>query len=283
MKVFITGASGFIGSYLVKELAERGDEIVCLTRDLRRMSLKTRDNVNYVEGDITKPNSFEKFFENVEVIYHLAGYVKHKPYSARVAYDINVIGTKNIYDLAKKYAVKKILYLSSAGIYHPTQNIIANEDTPLSKKFINTYAYSKYLGYIETQKYVQEGVNIISILPASVYGDGSPLFVDLLNFLVNKRIFFKTLLDKRLSMVYVDDVVQAILVAEKKSDFGETYLLSNANLEMAELLKIIEDFFDIRLYKLNVPEFFISTAITSFDLVSKILNKAPASVTPTEA
>ena len=271
MKIFITGGTGFIGSRLVKFLAERGDQITCLTRDLKNVSLPAYNNVQFIEGDILNKESYRKFLKGVDVLYHLAAFVDHHSYKKKEAYEINVLGARNIFNLAKLNKVPKVLYLSSAAIFHPMTNNIPNERSPFPKKFVNYYSYTKYLGYVQAQKFVKQGLNIVSILPTSVYGPGSPLFLSFFNFLLKRKFFFQFLLNRRLSMVYVDDVVRVLVEVEKKSKFGDLYLVGGDIISMAELIKMVEDFFNIKIKIYNTPKFLVNVSLSISDFISKIL------------
>lgn len=272
MKIFMTGGTGFIGSRLVKRISDRGDEIVCLTRDISKVSIPVHDKVNFIEGDIAQPKTYESFLPGVDYIYHLSAFARHLSFKRLEAYRVNYLGTKKIFELAELYNIP-VLYLSSAVIFHPMRESIPNERSQFPKKFVNYYSYSKYLGYLEAQNFIKKGVKIISVLPTSVYGIGSPLFSEFLYFILTKKIFFKNLLNRKLSMVYVDDVIKAIIKAEERSNFGESYLLAAKTITIKELLKRVEDFFNIHIKIYNIPKFFIKFSLNIYDLFFAAVGK----------
>lgn len=273
MNIFITGATGFVGSYLVDRLSKEGHNIMCLTRDISRISLPTNNNVQFIEGDINKPETYKVFLDGIDVIYHLAGYVRHEAYSKREAYNNNVEGSKNIFKIALEKKIEKVVYMSSAGIFHSEDESIFNEESKAPDKFINYYSYSKYLGYLEAKNFINKGLNIYIIMPVSIYGPGSPLFVDFFNFLVKKRIFFRGLLNKKISLVYIGDVIDALVKVSKASEFSREYLLTGKVLYIKEIINYIERTLKIKILILNLPIFLMTTSINFLDIVSKLLNK----------
>lgn len=273
MKVFVTGGTGFIGKYLVEKLAKRGDDVVCLTRNLSTANLPAYNNVEFVEGDILNPESYEKFLKGLDVVYYLAAFVDHDPSKKNLSYDINVKALKTFFELAEKNNVPRVVYLSSAAVYHPTRDGIPDEYSEFPKKFINHYSYTKYLGYLEVQKSIKRGLNIISILPTSIYGPGSPLFFDLMDFLYKKRIFFKNFLNNKLSLAEVNDVVSAILLAQEKSKPKESYIVSGETVSMERFISEMEKYFKIKIKKIFIPNFLISLVFFMAGFFGKILNR----------
>lgn len=273
MNIFITGATGFVGSYLVDRLSEDDHNIICLTRDISKISLPTDNNVQFIQGDINKPETYESFLDGVDVIYHLAGYVRHEAHNKEEAYNNNVKGSKNIFEIALAKKIGKVIYMSSAGIFHSEDESIFNEDSKKPDKFINYYAYSKYLGYLEAKNFIDKGLNISIIMPVSIYGPGSSLFVDFFDFLLEKRVFFKSLLDKKISLVYIDDVIDALIKVSTSSEFSREYLLTGKVLYIREMISYIEKIFKTKILIFNLPLFLMRISINFLDFVSKLLNK----------
>ncbi len=260
MKIFVTGGSGFIGRRLVEKLSQnKDDQIFCLTRDLSKISISTAENVQYLEGDITKPETYKNFLYGSDRLYHLAAYVGYGIYGRdkKEMGKINIDGTKIIFDIAKQFKIPKILYLSTAMVYHPMGEKIVVETDNFPKKHTTHYSYTKYLSFLEAQKYIKIGLPITVILPTSVYGYGSPLFSDFVKFLLKYKVFFKSLLDKRLSVVYVNDVVDAILLAEKGDYVGESFIVSSEIITIRDFIKQVEIYFKIEVKIYNLPIFIL--------------------------
>jgi len=114
---------------------------------------------------------------------------------------------------------------------------------------------------------------LITILPVSTYGEGSPLFKELLDFLYYKKVFFKCLLKRKLSLVYVNDIIEGILRAEDVAKTGEDYILSSETIIMKDLIDRVEDFYKIKIIILNFPNLLIKLGVNSISLLSKLINK----------
>src|SRR3990167_6734505 len=145
MKVLVTGGAGFIGSNLVKTLLANGEEVSIIDNFSSgfKNNLPPMSDVNFVQGDIRDSASVEKAVQGVNVIYILAASVGSKrsiedPFADA---DINVMGTLNILEAARKYHVRKIIISSSAGIFGELKTLPIDEDHAVEPR--TPYACSK--------------------------------------------------------------------------------------------------------------------------------------------
>ena len=165
MATLVTGGIGFIGSNIVRDLAERGHEVVSLdilpVDDLVHRVLETwAGQVTWIQGDIVDPGILEQVADrgSIDSIVHNATYT---PYGSiegddsRRVFEINLAGTVNLLDLARRLAVARFLYISSAGVYQeePLSDQPLREDKPLKPRGI--YGITKYASEGLTERYGQ--------------------------------------------------------------------------------------------------------------------------------
>jgi nucleoside-diphosphate-sugar epimerase len=164
---FITGAQGCIGSWIVKALVERGDQAVVFDRsdDSRRLAAIMEDlaNVSFITGDITDGGAVLSALEQsgAQRVIHLAGLqvptCKSDPISGAL---VNVVGTLNIFEAARKLSVKQIVYASSAAVYG------LNYDEPTTH-----YGVFKRTNEGNARIYfLDHGINSTGLRPLTVYG-----------------------------------------------------------------------------------------------------------------
>lgn len=177
-KILVTGATGFIGSHLLRRLLRGGDtaQIVAMKRQNSRMELVAdiADQVQWVNGDILDVSFLEDILRGGEIgkIFHTAAIVSFDPRDRKAMYQTNVEGTANIVNLAVDFEIEKLIYVSSvAAIGRPAKEPNISEKTKWSQSELNThYAISKYKAEQEVWRGAAEGLNVAIVNPATVLG-----------------------------------------------------------------------------------------------------------------
>ncbi|MCD4704969.1 NAD-dependent epimerase/dehydratase family protein [bacterium] len=256
--IFITGATGFIGSAFLEKLISfhrnEYNKIYCLSRKI----IKNNKDVIFIRGDICNKNSYSDILKKCDVVYHLAGLVKHGISFRKELFRNNVLGTKNILDLCLENNLK-VIYLSTAGIFHSKIDRVCDKSSKtLEEKIVNYYCYTKYLAYLEVLNFIEEGGKIISIMPVSVYSKKSPLFLELVGFLYKYKIFPTVLLNRSLSLVSIDNVIR-VLLSIKIKNIGnrrnESYIIADDEIEILEIINELENYLNIKVIKISMPIF----------------------------
>jgi len=128
MKIFVTGATGYIGNNLAKRLAAEGHTIYALCRSAEKASLLAHDNIKICDGDITDIKSVRTAMSGCEQVYHLAAYARVWAKDTSQYYLLNVEGTKNVLDAARELGIEKIVVTSTAGVLGPSGDRPVKED-----------------------------------------------------------------------------------------------------------------------------------------------------------
>ena len=174
MKFAVTGGAGFVGNNIVKLLINKGHEVIVID-NLHTGKLKNLEGVlekiKFYEIDIRDKNELEKILNDVDGIFHEAAltivqesFVKQDEY-----FDVNVKGTENIFEIAKKYNIK-VVFASSSSIYGDSKEVPINENS--SKNPINPYGETKLQDEILAKKYSNQGVKIIGLRYFNIFGKG---------------------------------------------------------------------------------------------------------------
>ena len=139
MKILITGGAGFIGSHLCDKYTREGHSVVCLDNFLSGNLTNVRELLDYrnfklIKGDIRDFVTLEKLARDVEVIFHLAAqiHVDRSYIEPRLTYDVNVMGTQNVLEVARLYDVKKVIHASTSEVYGSSQYYPMDEKHPLN-------------------------------------------------------------------------------------------------------------------------------------------------------
>lgn len=223
MNAFVTGGTGFIGSHLADHLINDSEyrEVTCLVRNNEKW-LKGKDYKKII-GDLHSIRVIENAIENVDTIFHLAAIVKAP--SKKDFFYANVESTENIIRLANKFGIKKVVVLSSLAAAGPSNGTPIDELTPM--KPVSWYGESKKQMEEMIYKVASPDLSVTILRPPAVYGPREDQILTLFK-MMNKGIapVVGDGENPKLSIVYVNDLVQAILKAAQQKNKGvHTYFI----------------------------------------------------------
>jgi dihydroflavonol-4-reductase len=257
MKTLVTGASGFVGSAVVRQLLEAGHDVRALLR-----SQSDRRNIDglaleVVTGDLTDRSSLERAMVGCEALFHVAADYRMWIPNPDYTYQTNVKGTGDLMRAAASAGVKRIVYTSSVATLGLTPNgSAANENTPVTlADMVGHYKRSKFLAEEEVRWLVKnEGLPVVIVNPSTPIGprDIKPtptgrMIVDALNGRMPVYV------DTGLNLVHVDDVAIGHLLAFERGKIGERYILGARNMPLKEILATIADITGQRPPKIRLP------------------------------
>lgn len=173
MKIFLTGASGFVGSHLAQSLSVEGHEVLCHFRNPTAINLKPQQNLEVWSGDLNDIQELVKRLQGFDVLIHCAAEMRLWN-SNKALFETNVLMTKNILESAKQAGVKQFIYMSDASIAKnpASQNLNVSEDQslPLLQRF--PYSHSKSQAEELVLKAGDDALRTISLRPATIWGRG---------------------------------------------------------------------------------------------------------------
>jgi dihydroflavonol-4-reductase len=283
MKTLVTGATGFMGSSIVRELLKDGVEVRVLVRE----NSDTRNieglDVERAYGDIRDGESVKAALKGCDTFYQTAAlYVFWAP-DMKVLYDVNVEGTKIALNAALEQGIEKVVYTSSmvALGFHGAKSP-ANEDAEFNLWDTGDhYAKSKYLGEVEARKICEKGLPLVIVNPATIIGvrDIKPtpsgqVILDV----INKKM--PAYINGGVNVVDVEDVARGHILAAQKGRIGERYILGNENMSIRDYLGLIGEVAGVKPPKFKIP---YSVAITMgyvFQFLSNIIRRPPVMNAP---
>ena len=176
MKVFITGATGLLGSFICRELLKHKHEIRAVKRDSSKMTLLEDivDEIEWVIGDMNDTVFLEDALEGIDAVVHGAAIISFDKRFEDRMYETNVLGTADLVNTCLKVGVKDFLHISSVAAIgrKMTQTGITEEDRWEGTKYDSIYARSKHLQEIEVWRGAQEGLKVKIINPSVILGPG---------------------------------------------------------------------------------------------------------------
>ena len=262
MKYAVTGGAGFIGSHLVKNLVERGNEVIVidnLNTGKKENIEKISKKIDFFEIDIRDFSAIENILKNVDGIFHEAALASVQD-SFRIPdefFEVNVNGTENIFKIGKKLGIK-IVYASSSSVYgNPIRIPIKESD---GKNPFNPYAKTKLEGDKLAEKYAKNGLKVIGLRYFNVFGPRQSkeyagvikLFLERIQQGLSPLINGDGLQVR--DFVYVDDVVNANILAMESNIDGEFFNIgTNSTISVLDLANIIIKFSGLKLKPIHQP------------------------------
>jgi dihydroflavonol-4-reductase len=241
MRVFVTGATGFIGGRVVRRLRERDDEVRALVRDLDRGRELERLGCELVVGDLGDVAAIEAGLEGCDALIHGAAVyeVGIPEREHRRMYEANVLGTERVLRAALAAATPKVVYVSTVGAFGNTHGEVVDETyRHPGSSFTSYYEQTKYEAHRIAERLIAEdGLPCVIVQPGGVYGPGdhSALGKQMDDFLAG-RMPLLLFPDLGMNLVHVDDVAAGVLLALDRGTPGESYVLGGQVTTMRELI-----------------------------------------------
>lgn len=262
MKIFITGATGYIGHQLALKLANQGDVVHILVRDLSSPNIPVHNNIIVFPGDITDISSLKKAMPGCQQVYHTAAMVKIFDKDPAQFYKVNVEGTKNLLDESLHLGIRKFVFTSTCGVLGKTVLHPKCENDPRTTSFDNDYEFTKYLAENLVKEYIHKGLFTVIVSLSKVYGPGietHPISVNRIihNFIKGKITIIPKPGKLETNYCYIDDVVEGHMLAMAKGIGGEKYILGGENISYTDLFRSIRSITQTRARLIEAPKFLV--------------------------
>ncbi|RMH44592.1 MAG: NAD-dependent epimerase/dehydratase family protein [Deltaproteobacteria bacterium] len=276
--VLVTGASGFIGSHVVRKLLERGRKVRCYNEPGANLRNLEGLDVEHVEGDINDRERIGQALEGCDTLYHLAAIYKLWLPDNSLMYEVNVEGTKTVLFAAMKANLKKVVYTSSiAAVGQPPSGDIADETTEFNLwDESNHYVRSKWLSERDALRFAREGVPVVVVNPAFPFGERD------IGPTPTGRFIVETLngnvpgyMDGGFNVVDVDDVAEGHVLAEEKGRVGERYILGGHNVTYKEFYDLVAEIGGCKPVKRKLPSRMMWGIAWAMEQVAERTQKPP--------
>ena len=239
MKVFLTGATGFVGYHVARALAAEGAQLRLLVRKTSNLANLEGITGETHTGDLAAPESLRPALAGCDAVVHVAADYRLWIPDPAAMYRANVDGTRELLRLAREAGVPRFVYTSSVATMHFfTDGTVSDEDTPVSlAEMVGHYKRSKFLAEQQAIQAAQAGQQVVILNPTTPIGphDVKPtptgrIFVD---FLKRK---FPAYVDTGLNLVDVAEVARAHVLALTRGTSGHRYILGGENLTLKQIL-----------------------------------------------
>ena len=281
MTTLLTGATGFLGSAVARELLNDGRNLKLLVR--KNTDTRNIDDLDceVTYGDLRDRDSIKKALVGCKTLFHTAAYYSLWTRDKNLIYDINVQGTRNILESALEAGIEKVVYTSTVGCIGLSESgSPANEDQPMNPVFLcNDYKLSKYQAEQVALELFGRGLPVVIVNPSTPVGPRdikpTPTGQIILDFMNHKMPAY---IDTGLNLIDVVDCARGHILAEAKGQPGERYILGNKNMSLKEILLTLEVLTGIKAPRIKMPYLIAYISGLACEWVSDSITHQPPAV-----
>jgi nucleoside-diphosphate-sugar epimerase len=241
MKYFVTGATGFVGSHVARQLVEGGHQVVAVVRSPEKAKDLAALGVTLHQGDVTEKESIRLPMQGADGVFHIAGWYKIGVRDKRPGEQVNVQGTRNVLELMKELGIPRGVYTSTLAVNSDTHGEIVDESYRYGGPHVSEYDRTKWVAHYKVaEPMMAEGLPLVVVMPGLIYGPGDTSSV---------RTIFMQYLQRKLPMIpsgtayswgYMDDIASAHLLAMEQGKAGEHYIIAGPSHTLVEALDLAE-------------------------------------------
>jgi len=247
MKALVTGASGFTGGYLVRNLLDHNYEVRAFVRHTSNIEELKKLPVEFVFGQLQNKQDVLQAMQNIDVVFHIAALYRAANLPDSAYWEVNVLGTENVMDAALQTGVSRVVHCSTGGVHGHIQDPPANEDAPFNPG--DVYQESKLEGERIALFYHREkGLPVTVVRPIGIYGPGDMRMLKLYRMVQNRKFIMFGDGNVLYHLTFVTDTADGIrLAGEVPEAVGEAYIIGG------EEYITLNQFAELIANELNVP------------------------------
>lgn len=272
-RVFLTGATGFIGSRLAEALAARGDRLFCLIRETAKGRRLEQLGATLVHGDVSDDVALRRGMTDVDLAFHVAGIYDTGVIDEGTMERVNVDGTRGFLQHARYMEVPRAIHVSSAVVFGPTDAEDV-EGREWKGPWPTVYHRTKTQAHRLAKEAQQKGLPLVIACPTFVYGPGdSGPAARFMRDVARRRLPGLLSDPATFSYVHVDDVVSGLLAMDEKGRTGQTYVLGGERMTVNAFAARVAHFAGVSPPPLSLPPFVVRSAGRLLDRVTRITGK----------
>lgn len=278
MTTLVTGATGFVGSHVARQLVDAGEPVRVLVRPNSDLRLLQGSRAERVEGDLRDLDSLERAMKGVRRVFHVAADYRLWSRHPDEIYQSNVLGTRALLEVAARHAVERVVYTSTvATIAVPSTGELPNEHTEATlAQMIGHYKRSKFLAEQEAKNAAAAGLPVVIVNPTTPVGPGdwkpTPTGRILVDFLSGKMPAY---VDTGLNLAPVEDVAAGHLLAAERGRIGERYILGGRNMTLKDILDVLSAITGRPAPRVKLPHAVALAAGYADQWISRITRREP--------
>jgi len=241
MKYYVTGATGFVGGVLARQLREAGHEVNALVRNPVKAKELQDLGVKLFKGDVTEKESMRAAMTGVDGVFHVAGWYKVGTRDKSDGEKVNIQGTRNVLELMQELKISKGVYTSTLAVNSDTHGQLVDETYRFQGKHLSEYDRTKAVAHDIAQEFITKGLPLVIVQPGLIYGPGdtSSVRVSLLNLFKGQLPVLP--LQTEQCWAHVEDVARGHILAMEKGKVGESYFICGERYKTYDSYKLASE------------------------------------------
>jgi nucleoside-diphosphate-sugar epimerase len=275
MTYFLTGATGFVGGALARQLVSAGHRVRALVRSPQQAAPLAAMGVELHAGDITDKASMRAPMTGVDGVFHVAGWYKVGLRERDRAIAVNIGGTRNVLELMRELQVPKGVYTSTLAVNSDTRGRVVDEDHRFTGRHLSVYDSTKAEAHRIAESFIAGGLPLVIVQPGAIYGPGDTSSL---------RTLFVRYLQRKLPVVpagsafcwaHVDDEARGHVLAMERGQPGRNYFLAGPVHTIIEALAIAESITSVPAPRVHVPRAVLQTTARIVGLFDRWVTLPP--------
>jgi nucleoside-diphosphate-sugar epimerase len=271
MKYYVTGATGFIGARVARQLVDAGHEVVAVVRNPAKAQDLTNLGIAVHKGDVTDKQSMRAPMAGVDGVFHIAGWYKIGVRDKSAGEQINVQGTRNVLELMRELEIPKGVYTSTLAVNSDTHGQLVDEDYRYNGLHMSEYDRTKWAAHQVAEQFIAGGLPLVVVMPGLVYGPGDTSGV---------RTTLIQYLQRRLPMIprqtafcwaHVDDIARGHILAMEKGQVGESYIIAGPPATLEDALKLAEQITGVPAPRLRAAPGLLKALSSIIGVIEKVV------------
>lgn len=271
MKYFVTGATGFVGGRVARQLIEAGHQVVAIVRSLKKAKGLAELGITLHKGDVTDKESMRTPMTGVDGVFHIAGWYKVGVRNKSEGQKINVDGTRNVLELMQELKIPKGVYTSTLAVNSDTNGQLVDESYQFNGTHLTVYDQTKAEAHHIAERFIAQGLPLVIVQPGLIYGPGdtSSVRTTLIQFLQRKLPLMPE--KTAFSWAHVDDIARGHIQAMEKGTPGKSYLLCGPTHTFIEGMEIASEVSGVPLPALRAAPGLLKAMANLMGVIEKVI------------
>ncbi len=272
MKYFVTGATGFVGGRVARQLVDGGHEVVAVVRSPEKALDLAALGVTLAQGDVTDKESMRAPMTGVDGVFHIAGWYKLGVKDKRDGERINIGGTRNVLELMRELGIAKSVYTSTLAVFSDTHGRLVDETYRYDGPHLSEYDRTKWVAHYEVaDPMIAAGLPLVIVQPGLIYGPGdtSTVRTTLIQYLQRKLPIAPA--RTAFCWAHVDDIARGHIIAMERGRVGESYIIAGPQHTLIEALQIAQSITGVPGPRIHMPPAGMKATAALMSVVERVV------------
>ena len=272
MKYFVTGATGFVGSHVSRQLLAAGHKVIMVVRNPAKAKGLADLGAVIHQGDVTEKASMRVPMQGVDGVFHIAGWYKVGVKDKSEGERINIQGTRNVLELMQELGIAKGVYTSTLAVNSDTHGKLVDESYHYTGPHLSEYDRTKWVAHYEVaDPMIAAGLPLVIVMPGVIYGpeDTSSIRTTFIQYLQRKLPVLPA--RTAFSWAHVDDIARGHILAMEQGVVSESYIIAGPTCTLVDAMHIAQNITGVPAPRMQVPPSVMKAMSATMSVVERVV------------